>query len=66
MPLYDGDVEQERGIPENGKKLMDLMISHHGFLIASPEYNSSVHKIHRGKVLKTFKGLYAPINVKNF
>lgn len=42
MPLYDGDFEKEHGIPENGKKLMDLMIEHHGFLIASPEYNSSV------------------------
>lgn len=42
MPLYDGDLEKEEGIPENGKKLMDLMIEHHGFLIASPEYNSSI------------------------
>ena len=42
MPLYDGDFEKEYGIPENGKKLMNLMIEHDGFLIASPEYNRSV------------------------
>lgn len=42
MPFYDGDLEKEDGIPENGKKLMNLMIEHDGFLIASPEYNSSV------------------------
>lgn len=42
MPLYDGDLEKEHGIPENGKKLMELMIAHQAFLISSPEYNSSV------------------------
>lgn len=42
MPLYDGDLEKEQGIPENGKKLMELMIAHQGFLISSPEYNSSI------------------------
>ncbi len=42
MPLYDGDLEKEQGIPENGKKLMELMIEHEGFLLACPEYNSSI------------------------
>ena len=42
MPLYDGDLEAEQGIPENAKKLKTLMVSHDGFLISSPEYNSSI------------------------
>jgi chromate reductase len=42
MPIYDGDIEARDGIPETAKKLKGLFISHHGFLIASPEYNSSV------------------------
>ena len=42
MPLYDGDLEQKEGIPSNARKLKDLMLSHHGFLISSPEYNSSI------------------------
>ncbi|MDE1724637.1 MAG: NAD(P)H-dependent oxidoreductase [Thaumarchaeota archaeon] len=42
MPLYDGDLEQKEGLPSNARKLKDLMISHHGFLISSPEYNSSI------------------------
>ncbi len=42
MPLYDGDLEAEKGIPENGLKLKELMKAHHGFLIASPEYNSAI------------------------
>lgn len=41
MPLYDGDAETETGVPENGMKLKDLLKSHDGFIIASPEYNSS-------------------------
>ncbi|MGI0017401.1 MAG: NADPH-dependent FMN reductase [Nitrosotalea sp.] len=42
MPLYDGDLEQKDGLPSNTRKLKDLMLSHHGFLISSPEYNSSI------------------------
>lgn len=42
MPIYDGDIEAESGIPENALKLKKLMKEHQAFLIASPEYNSSV------------------------
>lgn len=42
MPLYDGDLEQKEEIPSNARKLKDLMLSHQGFLISSPEYNSSI------------------------
>ena len=42
MPIYDGDLEARDGIPETAQQLKKLFISHHGFLIASPEYNSSV------------------------
>lgn len=41
MPIYDGDTEDESGLPENAKKLKQLFIEHDGFFIASPEYNSS-------------------------
>src|SRR4051812_14017206 len=42
MPLYDGDLEASEGIPPNGRKLKELMLAHDAFLIASPEYNSSI------------------------
>jgi chromate reductase len=42
LPIYDGDVEENVGVPENGKKLKALLRSHDGFLIASPEYNSAI------------------------
>jgi len=42
MPLYDEDLERQEGLPSNTRKLKELMASHGGFLIASPEYNSSI------------------------
>jgi chromate reductase, NAD(P)H dehydrogenase (quinone) len=42
LPLFDEDLEECEGLPENAKKLKALFIDHHGFLIASPEYNSSI------------------------
>ena len=41
MPIYDGDLEERSGIPERARAFKQLMIDHHGFLIACPEYNSS-------------------------
>lgn len=42
MPLYHGDLEDEQGMPENAQKLVAAIVSHHGLLIASPEYNSMI------------------------
>ena len=42
MPIYDQEIETREGIPPNAQKLKDLMIASQGFLIASPEYNSSI------------------------
>ncbi len=42
MPIYDGDLEDASGLPENAKKFKALMREHHGFLISAPEYNSSI------------------------
>lgn len=42
LPLYDQDLEASEGLPENVMKLKSLMKAHQGFLIACPEYNSSI------------------------
>ncbi len=42
MPLYDGDLEAEQGVPENAKKFKDMLLAHDGLLISAPEYNSSI------------------------
>ena len=39
MPLYDGDIEREQGLPPNAKLFKRLLIEHKGILISSPEYN---------------------------
>jgi chromate reductase len=41
MPIYDGDLEGDAGLPENAKRLKQLFVEHNGIFIASPEYNSS-------------------------
>lgn len=42
MPVYDGDLEDDKGIPEHGMKFKQMMDEHDGFLISCPEYNSSI------------------------
>ncbi len=42
MPIYDADLEESEGMPENGAKLKALFASHDGLLISSPEYNSTI------------------------
>jgi NAD(P)H-dependent FMN reductase len=42
LPLFNEDLEKEQGLPEPGRKLKALFLSHQGLLIASPEYNSSI------------------------
>ena len=41
MPIFNEDEEAEFGIPERALAFKALLMSHDGFLIASPEYNSS-------------------------
>lgn len=42
LPIYDGDLESQDGLPENALKLKNLMYQHDGLLISAPEYNSSI------------------------
>lgn len=42
LPLYHGDLEEAKGMPENADKLIKLVQSHAGLLVASPEYNSQL------------------------
>lgn len=42
LPLYDADLEAAGGLPQGAKKFKALLRESDGFLIASPEYNSSI------------------------
>lgn len=45
MPLYDGDIEREQGLPPNAKVFKRMLIECDGMLIGSPEYNSAVSAV---------------------
>ncbi|HEV7633812.1 MAG TPA: NAD(P)H-dependent oxidoreductase [Bradyrhizobium sp.] len=42
LPLYDGDLQTKSGVPKNAVNLKRMIGAHHGVLIVTPEYNSSV------------------------
>ena len=42
MPLYDADLESAKGIPPNAMKFKSLLTENDGFLVASPENNSTI------------------------
>jgi chromate reductase, NAD(P)H dehydrogenase (quinone) len=42
LPIYDGDLQAKSGVPKNAVNLKRMIGVHHGVLIVTPEYNSSV------------------------
>jgi chromate reductase, NAD(P)H dehydrogenase (quinone) len=42
LPLYDADHDADTGQPDNAVKLKQMIASHHGVFITSPEYSASV------------------------
>ena len=42
LPLFNEDIEKSPGTPADALRLKDLMKAHDAFLIACPEYNSSI------------------------
>ena len=42
LPIYDGDLQAKSGVPKHAVHLKRMMSAHHGVLIVTPEYNSSV------------------------
>jgi chromate reductase len=73
MPIFNEDFEKAHGLPINAKKFKQLLMSHDGFIIGNPEYNSSysgllknaidwASRMEEGeKPLQAFKGKYAAI-----
>lgn len=42
LPIYDGDLQTKSGVPKHAINLKRMMAAHHGVLIVTPEYNSSL------------------------
>ena len=69
MPIFDQDEEAESGLPENAEKLQKIFKEQDGFIISSPEYNSSVTAVLKNTIdwvsrppsenLSAFKGKVA-------
>ncbi len=42
LPIYDGDLEADKGVPENAAKLKRLFEAQDGLFLACPEYNAGI------------------------
>src|SRR3989441_8797588 len=42
LPIYDGDLQAKSGVPKHAVNLKRMIGVHHGVLMVTPEYNSSV------------------------
>jgi chromate reductase, NAD(P)H dehydrogenase (quinone) len=50
LPIYDGDDEEANGVPENALKLKVLFKGSDGFIIATPEYNTSISGVLKNSI----------------
>lgn len=56
LPLYDGDVESEKGLPAEAWTLKARIAAAQGIVIASPEYNASVPGMLKNMIDWTSRG----------
>lgn len=50
LPVYDQDIEDSQGLPENALKLKALFLKNDGFLISCSEYNSSMSAVFKNVI----------------
>jgi len=50
IPLYDGDVEAESGVPANVQALKQRIAAADGLLLATPEYNNSIPGVFKNAI----------------
>ena len=51
LPIYDGDLQANSGVPKSAINLKRMMSAHHGVLIVTPEYNASVAALLKNAVV---------------
>jgi chromate reductase len=42
LPIYNADLEREKGVPENATRLAQLIAANQGVFVSTPEYNHSL------------------------
>lgn len=50
IPLYDGDVEENEGIPDKVTQLKELIANADGLLLVTPEYNNSMPGVFKNAI----------------
>lgn len=50
FPLYDGDLESERGVPEPVRAVKDRIAAAEGVLLVTPEYNNSIPGVFKNAI----------------
>jgi chromate reductase, NAD(P)H dehydrogenase (quinone) len=50
IPLYDGDLEREHGVPDAVEALKDRIASADGLLLVTPEYNNSLPGVFKNAI----------------
>lgn len=50
IPLYDGDLEAEQGIPESVRALKERISTSDGVLLVTPEYNNSIPGVFKNAI----------------
>ena len=50
IPLYDGDIEENDGIPQIVTELKDRVASADGLLLVTPEYNNSIPGVFKNTI----------------
>ncbi|SEM70901.1 NADPH-dependent FMN reductase [Nitrosomonas marina] len=50
IPLYDGDLEAEKGVPRAVVMLQDKIAKSDGILLATPEYNHSIPGVFKNTI----------------
>jgi NAD(P)H-dependent FMN reductase len=50
IPLYDGDLEAEHGIPDPVRTLKDRIAAADGLLLVTPEYNTSIPGVFKNAI----------------
>ena len=50
IPLYDGDLEAAKGVPQVVERLKDRIAAADGLLLASPEYNNAIPGVFKNAI----------------
>ena len=50
IPLYDGDLEAARGIPEAAQRLKEQVMAADGVLLVTPEYNNGIPGVFKNAI----------------